>query len=212
MKTQIKKPIFIGIINHNQTPNNRSIQIVSEWCMEIDGQHESVIVDTAEMSEEQFCERITNLIQNRPAACMYFCLHGTHENTEEFPNGQEFLLLNPTTKITDKNFTTFISSLTVPRLSMFFEVCYSGGLINTLLCDTSLMPIDRSLIMFTACSKDQKCWTIHHKSSTDYWSIGETSQWLVQHHLNPFITPDKCYMAIRKNLPHLQPKYIVLRN
>lgn len=213
MKTQIsQKPIFISVINHNQTPNNQSIRIVGEWYSCIEATFDHQIIDTSQMKIETFYDTITNLTKDRPSVCMYFCLHGTHENSEEHPEGQEFLLLNPDQKISDDEFTSFITKLPIPHFYLYFEVCYSGGLINTLICDTAFMPLDHSLVMFTACSKDQKCWTIHHTSPTKHWCIGETSQWLIQHKLNPFITPDACYMALRQNLPHLQPKYIVLRN
>lgn len=213
MKTQIsQKPIFISVINHKQTPNNQSIRIVGDWYSCIEPVFDHQVIDTAQLKIETFYETVLTLTKDRPSVCMYFCLHGKHETSEEHPDGQEFLLLNPEQKISDDDFTSFIASLPVPHLYLYFEVCHSGGLINTLICDTASMPLDHSLVMFTACSKDQKCWTIHKQTRNEHWCIGETSQWLIQHKLNPFITPDACYMALRQNLPHLQPKYIVLRN
>lgn len=213
MKTQIsQKPIFISVINHNETPNHRSIRIVGDWYSQVEKNFDTKVLNAATLTVESFYTTVVELTKNRPSVCMYFCLHGLHETSEEHPDGYELLRLNEQNKISDDDFTSFIASLPVPHLYLYFEVCHSGGLINTLVCDTASMPLDHSLVMFTACSKDQKCWTLHHESRTEHWCIGETSQWLIQHKLNPFITPDACYMALRKNLPHLQPKYIVLRN
>lgn len=213
MKTQIsQKPIFISVINHNETPNHRSIRIVGDWYSQVEKNFDTKVLNAATLTVESFYTTVVELTKNRPSVCMYFCLHGLHETSEEHPDGYELLRLNEQNKISDDDFTSFIASLPVPHLYLYFEVCHSGGLINTLVCDTASMPLDHSLVMFTACSKDQKCWTLHHESRTEHWCIGETSQWLIQHKLNPFITPDACYMALRQNLPHLQPKYIVLRN
>lgn len=213
MKTQIsQKPIFISVINHNETPNHRSIRIVGDWYSQVEKNFDTKVLNAATLTVESFYTTVVELTKNRPSVCMYFCLHGLHETSEEHPDGYELLRLNEQNKISDDDFTSFIASLPVPHLYFYFEVCHSGGLINTLVCDTASMPLDHSLVMFTACSKDQKCWTLHHESRTEHWCIGETSQWLIQHKLNPFITPDACYMALRQNLPHLQPKYIVLRN
>ena len=213
MKTQFKKPIFISVINHNETPNNRSIRIVNEWYSQVERNFDSEVIDTAVMNADTFCTTVVELTRDRPSVGMYFCLHGTHETSQEHPDGQEFLLLNSQTKISDDDFTSFISALPVSHLYLYFEVCHSGGLLNTLVCDSSTIPTDHSFLLFTACSKDHKCWTKFHRIPyAETYCIGETSSWLQKYHLNPFIQPDKCYMALRQNLSHLQPKYIILRN
>lgn len=213
MKTQIsQKPIFISVINHNETPNNQSIRIVSEWYSHLEKNFETKIIDTSSLNVDQFLTTLVEYTKDRTSVCIYFCLHGTHETSEEHPEGQEFLKLNPKEKIPDDDFTAFISAMPVAHLYLYFEVCHSGGLLNTLICDSASTPIDHTFIMFTACSKDQKCWTNYYRNPRGTFCQGETSSWLIQHHLNPFTQPDTCYMALRKNLPHLQPKYIVLRN
>lgn len=214
MKTQIdQKPIFISVINHNETPNNRSIGIVGEWYSQIEKQFDRKVIDTFDMDADTFFKTIVEYTENRPSVCMYFCLHGTHETSEEHPEGLEFLKLNDKNKIPDEDFTSFISVIPIQHIYLYFEVCHSGGLLNTLVCDTATIPVDRSFLMFTACSKDQKCWTNFYQSMIDgKYCLGETSSWLRKHCLNPLTQPDTCYMALRKGLPHLRPKYIVLRN
>lgn len=211
MKTQITKPIFIGVINHNVTPNNKSVDIAREWFRELEPDFESQLIDTVLMTSEQFFMKMTTLLKDKKEACIYFCIHGKQLPNSETNLMEEYLKLNDKNLIKDKEFTDWLNSLNLSHLYIYFEVCHSGGLINILKTDTPYIDEDYTFVAFATCAKDEKCYVSKIKTPKPL-TIGYASSFLLQNKINPFIMPNVAYMALKKQYPYLSPKVLEVRS
>lgn len=212
MKTQITKPIFIGVINHNDTPGNKSVDIAKEWFKELEPQFDSYVVDTANMTGEQFFTKMINLIQGRIDVCIYFCIHGKQIPNPETNIKEEYLKLNEKNLIKDTEFTEWLNALNLRHIYIYFEVCHSGGLINILKADTPYIDDDYTFVAFATCAKDEKCYVQFTQTASGKITIGFASSFLLQNSINPFIMPNVAYVALKKQYPYLSPKVLEVRS
>lgn len=211
MKTQITKPIFIGVINHIVTPNNKSVLFAQEWFKEIEPNYDIQIIDTVSLTSEQFLTTMTRLLQNRQDACIYFCIHGKQILNKETNLMEEFLKLNETNLIKDTEFTQWLNSLNLRHLYIYFEVCHSGGLINVLKADTPYIDEDYTFVAFATCAKDEKCY-VNITEGPNGRTFGCASTFFAQNNINPFIMPNVAYVALKKAYPYLSPKVLEIRS
>ena len=189
MATQIIKPIFISLINHNVSPHNVTYYAVLQWfCQAIKTRDiDDVVISTNQMTCDQLKNAILKAVgSSRPAIGFYICMHG-----RQFENGGnyvEYLELNQNNLYPDTEFTALINALPTSNLYMFNEVCHSGGFLNSIQLDGTQKSQSgsRSIIIFNASAKEDKAYLIVKSNTTS----GVTSSFLWQYKINPFIQPE----------------------
>lgn len=189
MATQIIKPIFISLINHNVSPHNVTYRAVLNWYSQAIKVRnvDNVTFDTNQMTCDQLKNAILKAVgPSRPAIGFYICMHG-----RQFENGGkyvEYLELNQNNLYPDTEFTAMINALPTSNLYMFNEVCHSGGFLNSIQLDSAqkLQPGSRSIVVFNASAKEDKAYLLVNPNT----SSGVTSSFLWQYKINPFTQPE----------------------
>ena len=210
METDKKKPIFIGIINHNYTPNNYSIIIVKDWFSSIYNNFDFVTIDTYNKSKEEFQDILMKYTKGRETIGMYLCIHGIQQEDEKTHIKNESLKLNEKTYLKDEEFTKIINSFNEMKTFYFYsETCHSGGLINNIKIDKPLNELENySCIILNISSKDYKCYVLTDGNNT----IGISCKILMDAHINPFKTPEMALMTLKRLLGYLKPKLTIIKN
>lgn len=192
MSTQIIKPIFISLINHNVSPYNVTYRAVLNWfcqAIKVRGIHDidDVMISTNQMTCDQLKDAILKAVgPSRPAVGFYICMHG--RQFEKDGKYTEYLELNKTNLYSDTDLTALINGLPTHNLYMFNEVCHCGGFLNSIQLDNAQKDQagSRSIVIFNASAKEDKAYLIVRPASTS----GVTSSFLWQYKINPFMQPE----------------------
>ena len=206
-------PLFLGIINTQVTPNNLSVLLAERWYKEIVKKYDKRIIDTKMLSDKDFVKQIKELVgKKRTTCCIYMCMHGKQFPRKDEPGKyDEYLKLNEKNLIIDKDFSALINSLPIVNKYMLIEVCHSGGLINDIRCDYE-RNIDCNSIIFSLCSKDEKCYYRKQMYMGKECTVCYYSLFLGESKINPLREPLRALDILKKYQKfNIHPKLILIQ-